>query len=116
MSLLRFRKTLLLSLMLALSACGGNEDQSEPSGVTLRWTAPSQYDDGSALPDNAVSEYRVYVDQDMVQRVDPQLTEFFLELPEGEWEVTISAVVDGIESRLSDPLAVVVEPEPPADP
>jgi len=84
--------------------------------VMLRWMAPSQYDDGTAIPSNAVSEYRVYVDQDMVQRVDPQLTEYFLELPEGEWEVTISAVVDGIESRLSEPLNVVVEPDPPTDP
>jgi len=73
--------------------------------------APAQYDDGGALPDNAVSEYRVYVNQDMVQRVDPQLTEYFLELPAGEWEVTISAVVDGVESRLSDPMSVVVESE-----
>ena len=105
----RTGEILLAGLLLALAACGGNVDEPDPSGVTLKWLAPSEYDDGGALPDNAVSEYRVYVDQDMVQRVEPELTEYFLELPAGEWEITISAVVDGVESRLSDSLSVVVE-------
>ena len=45
----------------------------------------------------------------MVRRVEPDLTEFFLELPAGEWEVTVSAVVGDIESRLSEPRNVVIE-------
>ena len=45
----------------------------------------------------------------MVQRIDPELTEHFLVLLAGEWQVTISAVVGGVESRLSDPLVVGVE-------
>ncbi len=94
---------LLIAALLAISAC------SDPSGVTLRWTPPSQFDDGGALPDNAVTEYRVYVNQEMVQQIEPHLTEYFLELPTGEWQVTVSAVVDGIESRLSDSLDVVID-------
>ncbi len=94
---------LLIASVLAISAC------SDPSGVALQWTPPSQFDDGGALPDNAVTEYRVYVNQDLVQQIEPHLTEYFLELPSGEWQVTVSAVVGGIESRLSDPLDVVIE-------
>jgi len=98
-----FTKLLLIASVLLISAC------SDPSGVTLRWAPPSQFDDGGALPDNGVTEYRVYVNQEMVQQIEPHLTEYFLELPAGEWQVTISAVVGGIESRLSDPLDVVIE-------
>ena len=96
-------RLLLIASVLVISGC------SDPSGVTLRWTPPSQFDDGGALPDNAVTEYRVYVNQDLVQQIEPHLTEYFLELPSGEWQVTVSAVVDGIESRLSDPLDVVID-------
>jgi hypothetical protein len=32
----------------------------------LKWMVPSQYYVGSLLPDEAVSEYCLYVDQDMV--------------------------------------------------
>ena len=67
-------KVLLIATALVISAC------SNPSGVTLRWSPPSQFDDGGALPDNAVTEYRVYVNQEMVQQVEPHLTEYFLEL------------------------------------
>ena len=96
-------RLLLITSALVIAAC------SDPSGVTLRWTPPSQFDDGGALPDNAVTEYRVYVNQDLVQQIEPHLTEYFLELPAGEWQVTVSAVVGGIESRLSDPLDVVID-------
>ena len=61
---------------LLLSACAGEDDQAvtDGDGVMLRWMAPSQYDDGGPLPDGAVSEYRIYVDQEMVQRLEPDLT------------------------------------------
>lgn len=100
---------LLIAVALIVSACGRGEDEADPSGVLLEWMPPSQYDDGGALADNAVTEYRLYVDQEMVRRVEPDLTEFFLELPTGEWEITVSAVVDDIESRLSEPMNVVIE-------
>ena len=99
-------RLLLIASVLVISGCS---DLSDPSGVTLRWAPPSQFDDGGALPDNAVTEYRVYVNQEMVQQIEPHLTEYFLELPTGEWQVTVSVVVGGIESRLSDPLDVVIE-------
>ncbi len=101
--------SLLIVAALIVSACGRGEDEADPSGVLLEWMPPSQYDDGGALADNAVTEYRLYVDQEMVRRVEPDLTEFFLELPAGEWEITVSAVVDDIESRLSEPMNVVIE-------
>lgn len=106
-----YSRLIPLLIVLFLSACAGEEDQTvaDGDGVILHWMAPSQYDDGGPLPDGAVSEYRIYVDQEMVQRVDPELTEYFLELGSGEWEVTISAVVEGVESRLSDSLAVEIE-------
>jgi hypothetical protein len=96
-------KMALIAMALAVSAC------SDPSGVTIQWSPPTQFDDGGALPDNGLTEYRVYVNQEMVQQIEPHLTEYFLELPSGEWQVTISAVVGGIESRLSDPLDVIIE-------
>lgn len=100
---------LLIAVALIVSACGRGKDEADPSGVLLKWMPPSRFDDGGALADNAVTEYRLYVDQEMVRRVEPDLTEFFLELPAGEWEVTVSAVVGDIESRLSEPLNVVIE-------
>lgn len=100
---------LLIAVALIVSACGRGEDEADQNGVLLKWIPPSQYDDGGALADSAVTEYRLYVDQEMVRRVEPDLTEFFLELPAGEWEVTVSAVVGDIESRLSEPLNVVIE-------
>ena len=105
----RFTTVLPIAVALILSACGEGGNEAAEHSVTLRWTPPSQYDDGSALADQAVSEYRLYVDQELVQRVEPNLTEYSLELPVGEWEVTISAVVGGVESRLSEPFNVVIE-------
>ncbi len=100
-----------LTLVVGTLILGGcsREEEVAPSGVLLEWLPPSEYDDGGQLPEGAVTEYRIYVDQEMVQQVTPDATEYFLELPAGEWEVTISAVVEGIESRLSDSLTVVVE-------
>ena len=103
------RAFLLIAVALIVSACGRGQDGVDQSGVLLKWMPPSQYDDGGVLADNAVTEYRLYVDQEMVQRIEPNLTEFFLELPTGEWEITVSAVVGEIESRLSEPLSVVIE-------
>ncbi len=100
---------LLIAVALFVSACGERESEADQSGVMLRWMPPSQYDDGGALADDAVTEYRLYVDQEMVRRIEPNLTEYFLELPAGEWEITVSAVVGDIESRLSEPLDVVIE-------
>ena len=97
---------LLVAVVLIISACGGGDDEN---GVLLQWMPPTQYDDGGALIDTGVTEYRLYVDQEMVRRIEPNLTEYFLELPAGEWEITISAVVGDIESRLSEPLNVVIE-------
>lgn len=97
------------ALLLIVFACGRAEDEADQRGVLLKWMPPSQYDDGGVLSDSAVTEYRLYIDQEMVRRVEPELTEFFLELPAGEWEITVSAVVDEIESRLSEPLNVVIE-------
>ena len=97
------RKIVITALALLVGAC------TEPSGVTLQWMPPSQYDDGGTLPEGAVTESLVYVDQEMVQRLEPHLTEYFLELPSGEWEVTISAVAGNVESRLSEPLSVVID-------
>ena len=110
---MRFCIGLIISTGLAaLSACSSpiEDSASDSEGVLLRWNPPSTYDDGGALPDAAVSEYRIYVDQQMVQRVEPELSEYFLELGPGAWAVTISAVVNGVESRLSEPLDVVVDP------
>jgi hypothetical protein len=97
----------ILALVALLAGCAGSEP--EPSGVLLEWLPPSEYDDGGSLPDGSVTEYRIYVGQEMVQQLDPASTEYFLELPPGEWEVSISAVAEGVESRLSEPLAVVIE-------
>ena len=99
-----------LPIVIGVLIFGGcSQAEVEPSGVLLEWLPPSEYDDGGQLPQEAVTEYRIYVDQEMVEQVSPEATEFFLELPAGEWEVTISAVAEGIESRLSEPLTVVVE-------
>jgi hypothetical protein len=102
---------LVLTVMVGtLISAGCTQDEAvEPSGVLLEWLPPAEYDDGGELPAGIVTEYRIYVDQEMVQQVAPDATEYFLELPAGEWEVTISAVAEGIESRLSEPLTVVVE-------
>jgi len=105
------RYFLVLTVMtgaFTLGACS-REEVVEPSGVLLEWLPPAEYDDGGELPDGIVTEYRIYVEQEMVQQVPPDTTEYFLELPAGEWEVTISAVADGVESRLSEPLSVVIE-------
>ncbi len=103
------KKCLLMGLTLMAAACADRRDEPEPGGVALEWVPPSQYDDGGALPEDAVTEYRVYVDQEMVQRLEPHITDYYLELPAGEWDVAISAVVGGVESRLSEQLNVVIE-------
>ncbi len=103
------RAILLIAVALIVSGCSRDEEEADPSGVLLKWMPPSQYDDGGVLAENAVTEYRLYVDQEMVRRVEPHLTEFFLELPAGEWEITVSSVVGDIESRLSEPMNVVIE-------
>jgi hypothetical protein len=100
---------LLVAAATFLAGCANEEDVPDRQGVQLRWESPSEYDDGADIAANAVVEYRIYVDQDMVQRVDQGITEYFLELSIGEWEVTISSVVDGVESQMSDPLDVVIE-------
>ena len=103
------RALLLIAVALIVSACGGGDDATNENGELLRWMPPTQYDDGGALVDTDVTEYRLYVDQEMVRRIEPNLTEYFLELPPGEWEITISAVVGDIESRLSEPFNVVID-------
>lgn len=97
---------LLVAVALIVSACGGGDDES---GYLVQWMPPTQYGDGGAIVETDVIEYRLYVDQELVQRVEPHLTEYYLELPAGEWEITISAVVGDVESRMSVPLNVVIE-------
>ena len=106
------------AVALILTACGAGGDgagdaaeaeDADEAGVLLKWVPPSQYTDGGAFADDAVTEYRLYVDQEIVRRLEPNLTEYFLPLPPGEWEVTVSSVVGDTESRLSEPLNVVIE-------
>ena len=105
----RYSTLLLIAAATVLMGCANEEDVLERQGVQLRWELPSEYDDGAEFAADAVVEYRIYVDQEMVQRIDQGTTEYFLELPAGEWVVTISSVVDGFESQMSAPLDVVIE-------
>jgi hypothetical protein len=110
-----FLALILVAAALALAGCTNEIDVPDRQGVQLRWESPSEYDDGVELAADAVVEYRIYVDQEMVQRIDQGITEYFLELPAGEWVVTISSVVNGVESRMSDALDVVIENEEAAE-
>jgi hypothetical protein len=107
----RYLQLIIAAAAIVLAGCANEEDTPDRQGVQLRWESPSEYDDGVDLAVDAVVEYRIYVDQEMVQRIDQGITEYFLELPAGEWMVTISSVVNGVESRMSDPLEVVIENE-----
>ena len=95
---------ILVATMLMVG-CGRNDS----AGVLLEWLPPSEYDDGGVMPEGTVTAFRIYVDQEMVQQLEPTVTEYFLELPTGEWQGTISAVASGVESRLSEPLDVVID-------
>ena len=100
-----FARTCILAAVLSLCA---HACDREPQGVTLTWMPPTEFEDGSALPPESVSEYRIYVGEDRVASVAPDQTEYFLELPPGEWDVTISAVAYGVESPHGEPAHVTI--------
>ena len=103
-----FARTCLLAAALSVCACAC-ERETEAQGVTLTWMPPTEFEDGSTLPPESLSEYRIYVGDDMVATVPPDQTEYFLELPPGEWEVAISAVAYGVESPHGEPAHVTIE-------
>lgn len=90
-------RTLLFALVISVGACQG-ESEPEAYGVTLTWLPPGEFEDGRELPEDLLTEYRIYVDDYVVATVGADQTEYFLELPPGEWEVSISAVAGGMES------------------
>ena len=79
-----------------------------PEGVTLNWTAPTEYQDGSFLPWSELDEFRIYIDQKLVGIVEPHLTSYQLDLPTGEWAISMSSVARGIESLPTDPILIEI--------
>jgi hypothetical protein len=91
--------TLVLAAALSIAAC---HREAKTGGITLTWVPPAEYEDGSTLSANSLTAYRVYVDRRLVATVDPERTQYFLELPAGEYDVTVSAVAKNMESRPSE--------------
>lgn len=110
------RKPLIASLLAPFLVAGcGNTDRTPHgprSGITLSWVAPSQYDDGSFLGLSELDEFRIYVDDNLSEVVEPHLTEFFLELPAGVWAVSMSSVAEGLESPPTEPVVVEIAARP----
>ena len=100
-----FARTWLLAA--ALSVCAAAcERETEAQGVTLTWLPPTEFEDGRALPPGSLTEYRIYVGEDRVATVAPDRTEYFLELPPGEYRITArlrdSARTDGWDYTLTE--------------
>ena len=57
--------------------CSSGSGESNRAASLLEWLPPAEYDDGGELPAGVVTEYRIYVDQEMVQQVAPDATEYF---------------------------------------
>ena len=70
---------------------------------------PGEFEDGSELAEELLTEYRIYVNDHVVATVGADKTEFFLELPPGEWDVAISAVAGGLESSHVETTRVTIE-------
>lgn len=108
---MRLRPQWLLVIVLVFVA--GCDQQSEtafppPEGVTLNWIAPTEYHDGSFLPWSELDEFRIYIDRKLVGTVEPHLTSHRLDLPTGEWEISMSSVARGIESLPTSPVLIEI--------
>lgn len=101
--MIRLKNYLLLVVASFISISGGC---TKYGGVTLNWAPPSEYSNGDSLPLEELTEYRVYVDLKLVASVEPSATEYYLELPYGEWDVVVSAVAGYAESPLSETVQV----------
>lgn len=92
-----------------VAGCDSSDDAwPAANGITLNWTAPTEYHDGSFLPWSELDEFRIYVDQKLTGTAEPHVTSYRLELPTGEWEVSMSSVARGIEGLPSDPVLIEV--------
>ncbi len=105
----------LIAIPFALIGACGDSDTNDPSsratlnkstGITLDWAAPSEYEDGRPLSLSALTEFRLYIDQELVRTFGATITHYFLELAPGDWAVSMSVVAAGVESLPSEPIPV----------
>ena len=114
MSIMGFRlKWLFMIAALLIVGCDHSDPELPlPGVITLNWVAPSEYEDGSFLGLSNLDEFRIYVDQQLVAVVEPHLTSYLLELPAGNWAVSMSSVARGVESLPTHPVLIeIAEPQ-----
>jgi len=87
---------------------------------TFKWSAPTQREDGSALPLEEIGGYRLYIDDAAVVDMPASLNqdgkyEFQRAFPHGRYEAEITCFdSEGRESAKSNRVPFVVESAPSA--
>lgn len=85
-------------------AGGGSTAEPAEREVIVQWEPPTLREDGSPLSPADLAEYRLYVNTAMLPVASTE-TSTSLQLPAGDYRVTITAVdLEGLESKHSDPV------------
>lgn len=108
------RKLIALLLLVPLTISWANETK------TFTWTPPTEYENGTALDNADLGEYRIYCNGSLLASVpnEPLNTNTYVTtLDPGDYSCTATAVTTaGIESAESNPANFTVVPGVPNPP
>lgn len=74
-------------------------DQASSDEVTVSWTAPTEFTDGTKI--NKIDEFKVYINDDPVS-VSGEKSTHSVNLPDGNHSFYVTAVVNNVESGASN--------------